>query len=286
VTALQESGASPVIPSPLPSCSEHMGQQSPREGNKLFISDPRHGAAGLEASELRLSPRKVPCPGRQHFTWNHTSAPRHSPLSSSCGSSLPNKHMLGERMKQKDRTTTWKEKEDQHRPQQRTWTGITSRNKHLSPKPKRTAQTPSQTPGLKPLTMVQVFAAAVLVVDCLTKACSFRNCSSSDLQESRQRRLTQRLSHELHAPLLPASQPRTGHNLKKRNSLPHHISRCVQQRELTCSPSAAAAPSSPARGSELCRQPPFPAKMSSTEKEQRGFVSQQQGLHQSLPSSN
>ena len=187
-------------------------------------------------------------------------------------------------MRQKDRTTTWKQK-DQHRPQQRTWIGIIGCNKRLSPKLTRTAETPSQTLGLKPLTMVQVFAVVVLVVDRLTKACSFLNCLSSDLR-SRQHRLTQRLNQELHAPLLPPLQPRTGHSPKKRNSLPHHISCHIQQEQLTCSAAAAAAPSSPTRGSELCRPPPFPRKMNSMVEQQRGFVSQQQGLHQSLSSGN
>lgn len=51
---------------------------------------------------------------------------------------------------------------------------ITCHNR-LSRKLISTAETSSQTLGLKPLTVVQVFAVVVLVVDCLTKACSFCN---------------------------------------------------------------------------------------------------------------
>lgn len=62
---------------------------------------------------------------------------------------------------------------------------ITSLNECLSPKLLSTVETPSQTLGPKPLTMVQLFAVAVLVLDWITKACSFCNCLSSDLHESR-----------------------------------------------------------------------------------------------------
>lgn len=93
-------------------------------------------------------------------------------------------------MKQKDRTRTWKQ-QDQQSPQQKTWIGITNHNICLSPRLMGRAETPSQTLGLKPLATMQVLAVVVLLVDCLTKACSFHSCSSSDLQESRQRRLTQ-----------------------------------------------------------------------------------------------
>lgn len=124
------------------------------------------------------------------------------------------------------------------------------------------AETSSQTLGLKSCTTMQVLAVVVLVVDCLTKACSFCSCSSNDLQ-NRKHRFMQWLNQELHSPHAPF-QPGTDHNPKKRNNLPHHISCHVQQRELACSASATAAPSSATRGSELCRLTPFPGKMNST----------------------
>lgn len=52
--------------------------------------------------------------------------------------------MLGDRTRQKDRTTIWKQK-DQYRSQQRRWTGITKYDKRLSPKLVRTADSSTNT---------------------------------------------------------------------------------------------------------------------------------------------
>lgn len=142
----------------------------------------------------------------------------------------------------------------------------------------RTAETPPQTPGLKPLTMVQVFLLVVLGVDRLTKACSFCNCLSSDLQKSRKCSLAQQLDLELHTPLHPL-QPGTAHSPEKRNSLPHHISCQPPQDKLTYSASATAAPSSLVHGFQLCRLPPFPGKTRGVGEKQRDFVGQQWRLH-------
>lgn len=126
--------------------------------------------------------------------------------------------------------------------------------------------------------MVQVFLLVVLGADCLTKACSFCNCLSSDLQESRKYRLAQQLDLELHISLHPL-QLGTGHSPEKRNSLPHHISCQTQQDKLTSSASATAAPSSPVHGFQLCRLPPFPGRTRGVGVKQRDFVGQQWRLH-------
>lgn len=126
--------------------------------------------------------------------------------------------------------------------------------------------------------MVQVFLLVVLGVDRLTKACSFCNCLTSDLQESRKWRLAQQLDLELHTSL-HLLQPGTGNSPAKRNSLPHHTSCQTQQDKLTCSASAAAAPSSPVHGFQLCRLPPFPGRTRGVGEKQRDFVGQHWRLH-------
>lgn len=121
------------------------GPELGQDGKAKPSGHPRQGDGGSEATQSSGCLRGQwsalegsALPGASP----HPPAPQHSPLISSFLSLFPGKQRLGGTLRLKDRTTTWKQKEDQHRPQQRTCIGIISCNKRLSPKLIRTAETP------------------------------------------------------------------------------------------------------------------------------------------------